>query len=169
MKKRSEAAPINESVLEEENRRSEGSSGRSLTVYAVLLVLVVVLCIVLSYLIQNRNNREIDTLNQQNITAQQRIENLQDTNLALSDENAALKTENGELQDQITALEASMTELQTRHDEELAEAKETYEDRYRELLVRYQELITAANAAQNEPAEEAAATETTEDGGTDHA
>jgi hypothetical protein len=60
MKKRSEAAPINEAVLTEETQQEHGS-GRSLTVYAVLLVVVVLLSIVLSYLIQNRNNRVIDT------------------------------------------------------------------------------------------------------------
>ncbi len=175
MKKRSEAVPIVAEDPVEETRQEHGS-GRSLTIYAVLLVIVVVLCIVLSYFIQNRNNRVIDTLNEQNISAQQKIENLQRTNVTLTEENGSLKTENQQLRDRVSELETEVQDVHAQWDADVAGVREAYEEKYNELWKLYKALAdekaaaesAAADETAGETAENTAATEN-EDGGTNHA
>ena len=167
MKKRSEAAPLSEELQTEETQKEHGS-GRGLTIYAVLLVLVVVLCIVLSYLIQNRNGRVIDTLNEQNLSAQQKIENLQDTNVALTEENSDLKTENQSLRDEIAGLEASIADIRSQWDAEVQAVREKEEDKYNDLWKLYKDLVAEAAELREQVAGKTAE-ETENNGGDSHA
>ena len=77
---------------------------RSVLLYILLLFLAACALILLSYLMQQRNNAQmLDGLNQ-SVSAMQSISTLQEDNLRLTEENAALTDQVEELQDQAAQL-----------------------------------------------------------------
>ncbi|MCF0120340.1 MAG: hypothetical protein HUJ65_01770 [Oscillospiraceae bacterium] len=87
-----------------EEKKSRPRSKRALIVYSVILIIFVIACIMLSYAIQNRNSEKLDTLSEQNITAFQKIENLQNTTRELEEQNKALTAERDSLAQEVEEL-----------------------------------------------------------------
>ena len=89
---------------------------RSVLLYILLLFLAACALILLSYLMQQRNNAQmLDGLNQ-SVSAMQSISTLQEDNLRLTEENAALTDQVEELQDQAAQLTEERDALKEERD-----------------------------------------------------
>lgn len=119
----------------------KAKSKKSVYIYITTLFLIVFFFILLSYFMQQRNNSELHTLNEQNATAQQNIENLQTTNQVLQKENDTYKIQVSELTDKVESLEvqAASDKNQLIADFEIAKNNDIV--KYSELLAKYNELI----------------------------
>lgn len=135
------------------NRRAEGlsevnadadgqveqkaASKKSVYIYIATLFFVVIFFIVLSYLINDRNNSQIHTLNEKNVTAQQHVENLQSDNLQLHSENDAYEMKITEIEQQLAALKIELRETRKNWRDDV-QAVLTYDrEQYNALLSQY--------------------------------
>jgi predicted PurR-regulated permease PerM len=111
MKKRADDLSDTESISNIQDKGLKARSKKSVIIYMTTLFMAVVLFILLSYFIQQRNNTEINALNEMNTTAEQNIENLQDSNVQLQSENESYKQKIAELESQVTALESELSTM----------------------------------------------------------
>lgn len=121
-------------------------SRKAVISYIIALAVVLALCILLSHFMHVRDNNQMDALNQENLTALEKIQNLQDLNDTLTAENDALYKENESLKSDVTAMTAEKEKLDT----ELSEAEKARDElqkQYDELKKNYDELT---NPAENE-------------------
>ena len=113
---------------------SGGKKKYSVGAYMCLLFAVVLVLVVMSYFVQQRNHTiTLDSLleQQDNVTSQAfaNIEKLQDTNIQLMEENEALSEEVEELKEQAEALESEKAALESAKNDaenELYALKELY-------------------------------------------
>lgn len=144
MKKRYDGAAgaINIERMEEKRREAEVSqdksrrekSRKSVYIYVATLFLVVFLFMLLSYFMQQRNNSEISWLNEKNATAQQKIENLQNTVIRLQAENAAYERQVADLQERISELDGQITEIRRAWQADVQSVLEAGRAAYNDLL-----------------------------------
>ena len=152
MKKRADAKPINPESKAEAESASQGSK-RSVAIYVVALIIVVLACITLSFFISKRNE-SIDIMAQNMTKAEKNIELLQEKNVELT-------TENEKLKKQIDDLKKEKAELEEKHSIESEvwatdnkKMVEKYNQEYNDLLTKYDELKkqiqnTSANGGTN--------------------
>ncbi len=117
------------------------TSKKSVYIYIAVLFLIVLFFILLSYFIQQRNNSALHTLNEQNATAQQNIQNLQTTNLDLRAENDTLRVLISELEAKAGDLEDQLNEVRLEWKNDVENVKTNDAAQYNELLAQYNELI----------------------------
>lgn len=127
-------------TAELENSR-KANSRKSVYIYIATLFLIVLLFILLSYFIQQRNNSALHTLNEKNATAQQNIVNLQTMNLQLQSENEAYKEQITELEAQISGLEEKVEDTKALWQNDVQNVIKNDAAKYNELLTAYNELI----------------------------
>jgi DNA repair exonuclease SbcCD ATPase subunit len=113
---------------------------KSVYIYIATLFLVVLLFTLLSYFIQQRNNSEISSMNEKYATAQQNIENLQDTNLQLQSESDADKKQIADLQTQISGLEKQLSDMQQQWQADVQNVRDSDQAAYSTLQQQYNEL-----------------------------
>lgn len=124
MKKRSDEQP--ESCLPIQREPvNKAKTKKAVYVYITTLFLVVIMFMTLSYFIQQRNNTEISVLNEKNVSSEQRIVNLQETNKSLMDDNENKKKKIDELEQKITSLQNEINELKSTP--QVPEAQQTAE------------------------------------------
>jgi TolA-binding protein len=121
MKRRAdEQLPVTEStgieVPGDKQSSKKARSQKSVYIYISTLFLVVILFILLSYMVQQRNSTELSTLHEKNVTAQEHIENLQSANLQLESENNALESESEANKKKIAELESKLDALKSEVD-----------------------------------------------------
>lgn len=128
-----------------ETRKSENSkkatSRKSVYIYVSALFVVVLCFILLSYFVQQRNHSEITTLHEKNVSAQQKIENLQNSNLELTAENEAYNAQVAALEEQIADLEAQIREVRKKWLDDVQTVIDNDSAAYNELLNKYNELL----------------------------
>ena len=121
LKRRDEAAPEQENKTESEKKQSK----YSVSVYVIILFAAVMVLIMLSYFVQQRNSSQaISDITEQHsqfsTQALQNIEELQNKNIALMDEldekDAEIEKLQAELEDAEAAAESAREELQTKYD-----------------------------------------------------
>lgn len=140
MNKRSDALAETGSENKQKEHISRAQSKRSVYIYIGVLFVIVLLFILLSYFIEQRNNSELSTLNEKNATAQQNIENLQTLNLQLQAENETYKSQVSALEEQIDALEERIKKIQEEWRHDVANIRNSDAEQYNELLAKYNEL-----------------------------
>jgi uncharacterized membrane protein YvbJ len=138
MHRRTEELPLDATAHQASEQKT--ASKKSVIIYIATLFLVVIFFIVLSYLINNRNSSQIDTLHQKNATAQQNIEDLQSENISLKDENAAYEIRLAELEEQVAGLEGELRQTRINWRNDVQDVLTADSERYNELLVKYNEL-----------------------------
>ena len=98
-------------------------SRRAVFVYTTALIVVVIFFIGLSYFIEQRNDRTVDALHEQNTTAMAKIDVLQTENIDMKLEIEALQTKIDALDDENAEIAADGAEL----DKELATLQRAYD------------------------------------------
>lgn len=116
-------------------------SQKSVFIYIAALFVIVLLFIILSYFMQQRNNSALHTLNEQNATAQQNIENLQSTNIHLQTENEIYQTKILDLEAQISKLEDQLEDVRVAWLKDVQSIKKNDLAKYNTLFKQYRELI----------------------------
>ena len=125
-------------------------SRRAVIGYVIALAVAVIILILLSYFIHQRDSSILDTLHEQSATAQQNIVKLQEENQRLieenqriNDEKTGLETQLDELtadgnalRQQISALEAALDEASKKYDVDTKNLRSEYDA----LLKKYNEL-----------------------------
>ena len=129
---------VNDSEKQKNIKRLK--SKRSVYIYIATLFVIVVLFILLSYFMQQRNNSELHTLNEKNATAQLNIENLQTAKLEIQAENDANKTKIAELEKQVSSLEDEIKQVRIDWQNDVQNTKNNDTLQYNELLAQYNEL-----------------------------
>jgi TolA-binding protein len=114
---------------------------KSVYIYIATLFLVVLLFTLLSYFIQQRNNSELSSLNESYATAQQNIENLQDTNLQLKSENDTDKAQITQLQSQLDDMKKQLSDLQQQWQTDVQNVKNSDQAAYTTLQEQYNALM----------------------------
>jgi peptidoglycan hydrolase CwlO-like protein len=126
-------------TLTEAERDKLLESKKTVLSYSIVLVAVVLIFLIISILISKRSNSEI-------WSAKARIDQLQESSVALNDENTALKSENAVKDASIKSLTEQLAELQEQLDAldrqatESGKAAEAWKAKYDELLAEYQAL-----------------------------
>lgn len=142
MKKRIDEAAEPSAVVSSEKKQTDKQK-YSVTAYIAMFVTAVLLVMILSYFIGQRNHSEtINALNEKNTTAQLRIEELQDSNMEMQ-----AKLEEYELSAE--AMESTIERLENEL-ASLEEQQRAYEKDYFELLERYQALKDKYETEENE-------------------
>ena len=125
-------------------------SRKAVISYIIALAVVLVLCILLSHFMHVRDSNQMDALNQENLTALEKIQSLQDLNDTLTAENDSLYKENEELKTNVS----SLTDEKGNLEKELSEEKKSNEElqkQYDEIKKSYDELIkTVENEQPNQ-------------------
>ena len=125
-------------------------SRRAVIGYVIALAVAVIILILLSYFIHQRDSSILDTLHEQSATAQQNIVKLQEENQRrieenqrINDEKTGLETQLDELtadgnalRQQISALEAALDEASKKYDVDTKNLRSEYDA----LLKKYNEL-----------------------------
>lgn len=141
MKRRAEALTEPDIEKEKQDNIKIAKSRKSVYIYVAVLFLIVLLFILLSYLMQQRNNSELYTLNEKNATAQQNIENLQTTNIQLQDENGVYEARIKELEAKISSLEEKVHDTERLWQSDVQNVKNSDAALYNELQEKYNELV----------------------------
>ncbi len=141
MTKRAEALAATGLDSEKQDAFLKTNSKKSVYIYVAALFLIVLLFILLSYFIQQRNNSQVQSLNEKNITAQQNIENLQEKNLQLQQEIDAYHMTINELEAQILELEDQIKDIRQQWQNDVRDVKANDAAQYDELLAKYNELL----------------------------
>ncbi|MDR0861999.1 MAG: hypothetical protein LBN30_04395 [Oscillospiraceae bacterium] len=116
-------------------------SRRAVIKYIVGLVAVVLFFLVLSYFMHVRSDDQLQTLYDENASAQQKIESLQSENIALNSSEAELKAKLDVVQAQLDKALSDLGKVQTAWAEDTRQLEETYRASYNELVVKYNELL----------------------------
>lgn len=141
MNRRSDGVSVTHNDTGTPDSSKKARSRRSVYIYVATLFIVVLGFILLSYFMQQRNNTEINALNEKNLTAEQHLENLQDTNIDLQSENDSLKTQITDLEQQITDLENELKDVRKNWLNDVQDIMNTDKTKYNELLDKYNALI----------------------------
>ena len=139
MKKRADSKPVNAENEAEQKQDAQGSK-RSVAIYVITLIIVVLACIILSFFISQRNEDIVDTMTANMTKAEKNIELLQEKNVELTTENSQLKTELDDVRKQKSELQKQTELLKEQHAEEKKQITESYNREYNELLAKYEEL-----------------------------
>ena len=139
-----------------------GTSERSLRAvigYVIALAVAVIVLILLSYFIHQRDSSILDTLHEQSATAQQNIVKLQEENQRLVEENQRISGEKSELESRLDDLNAEADSLRQENgalETALDEASKKYDvdtknlrSEYEALLKRYNELNQNTENSEN--------------------
>lgn len=116
-------------------------SRKSVYIYVATLFLVAFLFMLLSYFVQERNDSEMSTLHEKNVTAQEKIENLQDENIQLLSDNEAYQQQAADFNEQVEALESQVADIRQQWLADVQKIVDSERERYNELLDQYNELL----------------------------
>ncbi len=141
MNKRAESLTETNKESESQIHEHKIATKRSVIIYIATLFLVVIFFIVLSYLINNRNNSQIHTLHEKNITAQQSIEDLQNENLELKSEKSLNEEKIEELEQKVSELESDLRETRVNWRNDVQEVLDNSQEQYNELMEQYNALL----------------------------
>ncbi len=116
------------------------ASKKHVLIYIVTLFVVVIFFIVLSYLINDRNSSQIHTLHEKNMTAQEKIENLQSENIRLKTETEEYEVKIKELEQQLEDTENELRQTRINWREDVQAVLSFDREQYSALLEQYNEL-----------------------------
>jgi predicted nuclease with TOPRIM domain len=141
LKKRSEGADDN---TKEENLESDKPKKYSLKAYIIIMFTVMILLILLSYFIQQRNSETIDSLNQQHsefsISALENIERLQTENEQLKKTVDEQTDELSDKNDEIDKLEGELADVRQEWSDDVKSVEDTMKADYNGLKLKYDSL-----------------------------
>lgn len=149
MRKRAEALTDPDIEKEKQDNIKREKSKKSVYIYIAALFLIVLLFILLSYLMQQRNNSELHTLNEKNATAQLNIDNLQTTNMQLQEENGLYEAKVEDLEEQVGSLEKEIEDTKLLWQNEIQNVKKSDAALYNELMEKYTELMKKYEVKEN--------------------
>ncbi len=139
MNRRAEGLPVSEKT--DSKTEQKASSRKAVFIYVATLFIVVIFFIVLSYLNSSRNNTQIHTLHEKNVTAQQNIDELNAENMLLQEENDAYKAKLDELEQKINSMNSELKQTRKNWQADVQDVINSDQEKYNALLKQYNELI----------------------------